>query len=417
MSESEIWITLSLMVLCLIAEGFFSGSELGVVSADRMKLRHDAAKGSRGARLALEMLEKRPEWLLSTTLVGTNIAVVTNSTIATALMISLFGEAGSWLAVILVAPLIWVFGEIVPKSVFQQRADTITPYVIYVLRFFSILFWPILVVFVTLSKFLSRLAGSRDEHNPFTLREQIQSMVQMPPQEGGDIQPIEKTMIRRMFNFSETTVYNVMVPLIDVNAVEKHVTVGEAVRLAVESSHIRLPVYDGRIDRVVGVLNTMDLLGMDESSSIEPFIRPTRYVPASKSAESMLVELRKDGDAMAVVMDEFGGAEGIVTIEDIIEDVVEDMQDEYDRQEKPAEWLKKLGHHDYLVSARADPGMLVEKLGLKLPGNGNYDTLSGFLLEHAREIPRPGTTLEVEGIKFTIQRATPQVIQEVQVRW
>jgi hypothetical protein len=119
----DIWITALLMIVCLIAEGFFSGSELGIVSADRMKLRHDAAKGSRGARLALEMLEKRPEWLLSTTLVGTNIAVVANSTIATALMISLFGEAGSWLAVVLVAPLIWVFGEIVPKSVFQQRAD------------------------------------------------------------------------------------------------------------------------------------------------------------------------------------------------------------------------------------------------------------------------------------------------------
>ncbi|MEF8713390.1 MAG: hemolysin family protein [Accumulibacter sp.] len=413
----EIWITFLLMIVCLIAEGFFSGSELGVVSADRMKLRHDAAKGSRGARLALEMLEKRPEWLLSTTLVGTNIAVVTNSTIATALMIDLFGEQGSWLAVILVAPLIWVFGEIVPKSVFQQRADTITPYVIYVLRFFSILFWPILIIFVTLSKFLSRLAGASEEHNPFTLREQIQSMVQMPPQEGGDIQAIEKTMIRRMFNFSETTVYKVMVPLIDVNAIEKRSTVGEAVRLAVQCSHVRLPVYDGRIDRVIGVLNSMDLLGVDESASIEPFISPTRYVPASKSAEAMLVELRKDGDAMAVVMDEFGGAEGIVTIEDIIEEVVEDIQDEYDRQEKPAEWLKKLGHHDYLVSARADPAMLNEKLGLKLPGDGSYDTLSGFLLEYAREIPAPGMTIEVEGIKFTIQRATPQVIQEVQIRW
>lgn len=413
----EIWITVLLMIVCLIAEGFFSGSELGVVSADRMKLRHDAAKGSRGARLALEMLEKRPEWLLSTTLVGTNIAVVTNSTIATALMIDLFGEQGSWLAVILVAPLIWVFGEIVPKSVFQQRADTITPYVIYILRFFSIVFWPILIFFVTLSKLLSRLAGAREEHNPFTLREQIQSMVQMPPQEGGDIQAIEKTMIRRMFNFSETTVYKVMVPLIDVNAVEKRSTVGEAVRLAVQCSHVRLPVYDGRIDRVIGVLNSMDLLGVDESASIEPFISPTRYVPASKSAEAMLVELRKDGDAMAVVMDEFGGAEGIVTIEDIIEEVVEDIQDEYDRQEKPAEWLKKLGHHDYLVSARADPAMLNEKLGLKLPGNGSYDTLSGFLLEYAREIPAPGMTIEVEGIKFTIQRATPQVIQEVQIRW
>jgi putative hemolysin len=413
----DIWITALLMIVCLIAEGFFSGSELGIVSADRMKLRHDAAKGSRGARLALDMLEKRPEWLLSTTLVGTNIAVVANSTIATALMISLFGEAGSWLAVVLVAPLIWVFGEIVPKSVFQQRADIVTPYVIYILRFFSILFSPILIVFVTLSKFLSRLAGSRDEHNPFTLREQIQSMVQMPPQEGGDIQAIEKTMIRRMFNFSETTVYKVMVPLIDVNAVEKSCTVGEAVRLAVESSHVRLPVYDGRIDRVIGVLNTMDLLGVDQSLSIEGFVSPTRYVPASKSAESMLVELRKDGDAMAVVMDQFGGAEGIVTIEDIIEEVVEDMQDEYDRQEKPAEWLKKLGHHDYLVSARADPTMLIEKLGLKLPGDGSHETLSGFLLAYAREIPKPGTMIEVEGIKFTIQRATPQVIQEVQIRW
>ncbi|WP_313953174.1 hemolysin family protein [Accumulibacter sp.] len=413
---SDILLTVLFMVLCLIAEGFFSGSELGIVSADRMKLRHDAAKGSRGARLALEMLEKRPEWLLSTTLVGTNIAVVANSTITTAMMISLFGEAGSWLAVLVVAPLIWVFGEIVPKSVFQQRADAWTPRLIYVLRFFSIVFWPILIVFVTLSKFISRLAGGAEEHNPFTLREQIQSMVQMPPQEGGDIQLIEKNMIRRMFNFSETTVSNVMVPLIDVDAVEKSCTVGEAVRLAVAGSHIRLPVFDGRIDRVIGVLNTMDLLGVDEASSIKPFITPTHYVPGSKSAESMLVELRKDGDAMAVVMDEFGGAEGIITLEDIIEEVVEDMQDEYDRQEKPAEWLKKLAHRDYLVSARADPGMLSEKLGLKLP-EGDYDTLSGFLLEHAREIPKVGTVIEVAGIKFTVQRATLQVIQEVQITW
>ncbi|MGB2902802.1 MAG: hemolysin family protein [Candidatus Dechloromonas phosphoritropha] len=414
---SDIWITVLLMVVFLITEAFFSGSELGVVSADRMKLRHAAAKGSRGARLALEMLEKRPEWLLSTTLVGTNIAVVANSTIATSLMIEIFGEAGGWLAVVLVAPLIWVFGEIVPKSVFQQRADTITPYVIYVLRFFSIIFSPILIVFVTLSKFLSRLAGARDDHNPFTLREQIQSMVQMPPQEGGDIQATEKTMIRRMFNFSETTVYKVMVPLIDVTAVDRKCTVGQAVRLAVDSSHARLPVYDGRIDRVIGVLNTLDLLGVDAAAPIEPFICPTRYVPMSKSAESMLVELRKDGDAMAVVMDEFGGAEGIVTIEDIIEEVVEDIEDEYDRQEKPAGWLKRLGHHDYLVSARAHPAMLNEKLGLKLPGQGSYDTLSGFILEFAHEIPAPGTTIEVEGIKFTVQRATPQVIQEVQIRW
>jgi putative hemolysin len=329
-----------------------------------MKLRHDAAKGSRGARLALEMLEKRPEWLLSTTLVGTNIAVVTNSTIATALMISLFGEAGSWLAVVLVAPLIWVFGEIVPKSVFQQRADTITPYVIYILRFFSILFWPILIIFVTCRSFSHVLPVAATSTTPSPCASRSRAWCRCRRRKAATSRPIEKTMIRRMFNFSETTVYKVMVPLIDVNAVEKHVTVGEAVRLAVESARTCPPAGLRRAYRPGD--RRAEHHGPARrgrvSSSIEPFISPTRYVPASKSAESMLVELRKDGDAMAVVMDEFGGAEGIVTIEDIIEDVVEDMQDEYDRQEKPAEWLKKLGHHDYLVSARADPGMLVEKL-------------------------------------------------------
>ena len=122
----DILSTLLIMLACLACEAFFSGSEIGVVSADRIKLRHEAAMGSRGAKLALKMLEK-PEWLLSTTLVGTNISVVTNTTMATALVIHLFGEAYSWLAIAIVAPLIWIFGEIVAKSIFQQRADVPDP--------------------------------------------------------------------------------------------------------------------------------------------------------------------------------------------------------------------------------------------------------------------------------------------------
>ena len=132
----DIFSTISIIILCLLLEGFFSGSEIGVVSADQIKLRHRAAKGSKGAKLALKMLEK-PEWLLSVTLIGTNISVVTNTTMVTALMIHLFGENGSWMAIAVAAPLIWIFGEIVPKSVFQQKADVLTPYVIFVLKFFS----------------------------------------------------------------------------------------------------------------------------------------------------------------------------------------------------------------------------------------------------------------------------------------
>jgi putative hemolysin len=406
------WSLLAMMV-CLLAEGFFSGSEIGVVSADRIKLRHEAAKGSRGAKLALRMLE-RPEWLLSTTLIGTNIAVVTNTTIATALMLQLFGEEGSWFAIILVAPLIWILGEIVPKSVFQQRADSITPRAIHALYAASVIFYPILVVFTFITRVLARIVGGQGQ-NPFTLREEIISMLQMPAQEG-DIEPDEKTMIRRMFNFSETTAQQVMVPLIDVVAIEQSATCAEAMRLAKEKSHVRLPVFNERIDRVVGVLNALELLDIDGNGSILPHIRQVQYVPGSISIRDLLLDLRKDGDVVAVVVDEFGGAEGIVTIEDIMEEVVEDMEDEYDSREQPPHWIRKVGERDYVVSARIELGSLQETLGIELP-ESKYTTLAGLLLDLAYEVPAAGTVIEAEGITFTVRRSTPQAIHEVHVRW
>jgi CBS domain containing-hemolysin-like protein len=408
----DIWLTLAGSLFFLITEGFFSGSEIGIVSADKMQLRHDAAKGSRGARLALKMLEE-PEWLLSTTLVGTNISIVANSTLVTALMLELFGEQGSVLAVMLVAPLIWVFGEIVPKSVFQQRANQIAPVIIFPLRFFSYLFSPILAVFAFLSKLFSKLVGGRHEGNPFTIREEITTMLNMPAQ-GGDIQAVEKNMIRRMFSFSETTVADVMVPLIDVVAVERGLTCAEAVRIASERAHVRLPVYDQRVDRVVGLLYALDLLGLDPESPIAEHIHPVSYVPGSKSVKNLLMEFRQSGEVVAVVVDEFGGAEGIITIEDIMEEVVEELQDEYDGQEKPQQWLRKLGEREYLASARAELELLTERLGLEFP-EGKFVTLGGFLIDRTHEIPAQGAVVQYKKVTFTIERRTPQAIEEVRI--
>jgi len=409
----DILLTLILILIFLLMEGFFSGSEIGVVSADQMKLRHDAAKGSRGAKLALEML-KKPEWLLSTTLVGTNIAVVSNTTIVTALMIELFGEQNSWLAIILVAPLIWIFGEIVPKSIFQQRANTITPRAIFLLRLFSYMFYPILTVFTLITRLLTWSSGQKTQ-NPFILREEILTTLQMPVAEG-DIQPVEKDMIQRIFSFSETTAYEVMIPLIDVAAIEQGVTCGEAIALAHAEAHIRLPVYAARVDKVVGVLNALELLDVEPHKPIKSFIRDVRFVPPSKDISELLLDLRKDGDTVAVVVDEFGGAAGLVTMEDIMEEVVEEMEDEYDGDEKPVQWVRKISKKDYIVSARIEIDSLEEELGIQLP-KGKYATLAGFLLEKSGEIPAPGAVIKRKGITFTIERSTPQAIQEVRVRW
>ncbi len=411
----DVLLTLLIMLLALIAEGFFSGSEIGVVSADRIKLRHAAAKGSKGARLALQMLGK-PEWLLSTTLVGTNIAVVTNTTVATGLIIQLFGSAYAWLAVVLVAPLIWVFGEIVPKSVFQQRADSITPRVIFLLRFFSWVFFPILVLFSFFARALSRLVGDKPRSEGlFTLRQQIMTMMSMTPGEG-DIDPYEQLMIRRLFVFGETAAREIMIPLIDVMTIDESATCREAVALGKKTTHTRLPVHAGRVDRIVGVLDTLDLLGVALDQPIQRYIRPVDYVPGSRIIQDVLVDLRHTGRELAVVVDEFGGAKGIVTLEDIMEEVVEDIQDEYDVNERPTQWMRKLGERDYLVSGRIEPHLLAERLGIQLP-EGNYASLAGFLLEKARDMPAADTVIKYQDMSFTVVRATPQVIQEVRVQW
>lgn len=412
---TDILVTIGIMVTCLLAEGFFSGSEIGVVSADRVKLRHAAAQGSRGASLALKMLNK-PEWLLSTTLVGTNISVVTNTTMATALMIQLFGAGGSWLAIVLVAPLIWVFGEIVPKSIFQQRADSLTPRVIFPLRLFSYLFFPVLVVFSRLTLLLAKLLGDKTgEQNPFTLREEISMLMQMSS-DGGDIQSHEKSMIRRLFDFEETAVREVMMPLIDVVGIEQDATCGEAIRVAREQSHKRLPVYAQRVDQIVGVLDTLELLGIEPDATIKQFIKPPDYVPGSKSIQALLQDMQRDHQLLSVVVDEFGGAEGIVTLEDIVEEIVEDISDEYDAHEKPLQWISKLGQQDYLVSGRIDPGSFEEELGISLP-EGQFASLAGFLLERVRDVPVAGTVVKYKKITFTVERASARVIEEVRVHW
>ncbi len=410
----DILITILIMLICLVAEAFFSGSEIGVVSADRIKLRHEAAQGSRGAKLALKMLEK-PEWLLSTTLVGTNIAVVTNTTMATALMIQLFGKEYSWLAIPIVAPLIWIFGEIVAKSVFQQRADALTPRVIFLLRAASLIFLPILAVFSVLTRLLAKMLGGGEAKNPFTLREEIATMMEMSATEG-DILPVERRMIRRMFNFGETTADKIMVPIIDVVGVERGATCDEARQLAVEHAHKRLPVYDGRIDKIVGVLNALDLLEQEDDTSLEPFIRSVHYVPGSVSIETLLADFRGGAGTMAIVVDEFGGAEGIVMLEDILEVVVGELEDEFDAPAAAEGWVRKLGEGDFRANARIALGLLAEETGIKLP-SGDYQTLAGFLIDLAKAIPKEGAILQYRNTTFTVELATGQAIKEVRIQF
>ena len=402
------------MFCCLLMEAFFSGSEIGIVSADRIKLRHDAAKGNRGAKLALKMLEN-PEFLLSTTLVGTNIAIVTNTTLATLLAVHLFGKENSWMAIAIVAPLIWIFGEIVPKSIFQQKANTITPRIIFVIKGASYLFYPILLIFTAVTRLLTVLTGTRGQ-TPFTLKKEIDIILKMPTA-GGDVHAEEKIMIRRMFNFAETKVRDIAIPLINVSAVASSSSCSEANLIAFEKSHIFLPVFKGQIYQVIGLYNARDHMLSPPETSVESLMEPVRYVAASMSIEDLLKVFQSTGERFAVLVDEYGAAEGIVTLEDIMERIVGELADEYDKDElATADWVKHISEHNYLVNTRIDIITLKEDWSIDIP-DGPYETLSGFLMELAGDIPKQGQQLKYKHFTFTIEQADDKITREVRIQW
>jgi CBS domain containing-hemolysin-like protein len=204
--------------------------------------------------------------------------------------------------------------------------------------------------------------------------------------------------------------------LIDVTAVERQATCGEARRLASEAAHIRLPVYEERVDRVAGMLNVLDLLGEADERPISDFVRETHYVPSSKSIRDLLLYLRTTGEVVAVVVDEFGAAEGIVTVEDIVEEVVEDLHDEYDTPETSEELFQKLGERDYLTSGRTELTPLAEGLGVELPAGG-YSTLAGFILHKTGSIPPQGTRIEEGRYTLIVHRGTARAVEEVRICW
>jgi putative hemolysin len=296
----------------------------------------------------------------------------------------------------------------------EQRADVLTPHVIFILRSCSYLFYPILVVFSFLARLLGRvLGGNKESRNPFTLREEIKALIQMPASEG-DIEPMEQDMIRRLFNFGETTAREVMMPLIDLAVIEQGASCAEARKVAIKHSHARIPVYQERVDRIIGVLDTLELLGIPADEPIQSFIKPISYVPVGKSIQELLLDMRQAGEQVSVVVDEFGGAEGIVSIEDILEEVVEDIQDEYDVAEPEIQMIKRLDDGTLLVNARIDLDDLGEELDVELP-KGRYASLAGFLMEKAGEIPQVGSHIKYQKLRFTVMRGSAQSIEEVKI--
>ncbi len=398
------WTLLALMPLFIALEGFFSGSEIAVVSADRQRLRARAEEGHRGARHVLAMLD-RPSYLLGTCLVGTNISVVATTTLSTLALVRLWPDYGDAAAVVLAVPLVLVLGELVPKSVYQHHADRIAPVVIYPLRFFSWAFSPALIVL----EFLERLLVG-DAPAGVVSREDILRLLR-----GGGhvaIDKEDKALIRRVFAFTEARVEEAMVPLIDVVMLEESAPARAAIATMNEHGHSRLPIYQQRVDAVTGVVHTADLLHLvDLDTPVRDVMRTPKFVPESKRVEELFLEFRRERKHLAMAVDEYGGAVGLVTREDLLEEIVGDISDESDRRQPG---IRSVADGEWVVSARLEKEPLEEKLGFHLP-DGDYETLAGFLLSRLGRVPKVDEVVELPSWRLTIVKANDRAILEVRL--
>jgi CBS domain containing-hemolysin-like protein len=397
---------LIVVIVFILLEAFFSGSEFSFVSCNRPKILRLAKENHTGAILAKTLLSK-PEQLFSTTVVGTTLTINILSCITTLFIIKNFGYSKEWLNLIFLTPIILIFGEFVPKMYAKAKADTLVLKLGKPLLVFSFLLYPITKFFNLYAKFLKNIFGMGTHKDFFLSREEIKAAI--PTSRESDVTANEQLLIERIFEFDQKKIKDILRPLIEVIAIEETKTVKEGLKLIIESGHSRLPVYRERIDNIVGLLVAFDCLKAEDlQKPIHQLMQPAFFVPESKNAEELLDELKSK--PMAIAVNEFGGAEGIITQEDVVEEIVGEIEDEYD---EPVNLIKKIAKNTYLVDARIEIDDLKDALKLNIPKDEDYQTLSGFLLKRMQKIPKKWDSMTLHSVEYIIQNATDRTIEEV----
>ena len=405
--------TVTLVLVCILVEAFFSGCEIGMISINRFKMEQRVKEGSTSARMILDLISN-PDRLFATTSMGTNVAVVSSSAVFTGYMITHFGEWGDIFSLLIISPVILFGGEIIPKVIFQNRADSIMQFFIHPLNLFCRVLSPVITLFSAVYNLFLRLIlrGAHKVNLTPISREQIR-YISHPDFLSSELDMEEKKMIHRIFNFGEIRVEQVMVPLIQTYAISDAATVQEANQIANETGFSRLPVFHERMFNLIGILNTFDLLTVPpDDSPITHMIRPAYYVPPNKKLDDLLKELQQRGLHIAIVVDEYGGCIGMITLEDMLEEIVGEIEDEHDEPHKKYEVYDGGG---YLIDGDKEIGAVNEELALDLP-EGEYETMAGLMIEKLEKIPVAGDQVTLNGFRLTVKEASKRKINSIILR-
>ncbi|MBM7556245.1 hemolysin family protein [Halanaerobacter jeridensis] len=399
-------------IILLALSGFFSGSETALMSVNKVEIRHLAQEGNKEAQIVDRLLGK-PDNLLTTILVGNNLVNVGASAIATKVATNIFHNFGVGISTGVVTLLLLIFGEITPKSLATRKAKQFSMTVARPIEICYYLFYPLVKGLSFLVQVVNK-DGNTPGTKPFISEDKIRRFLAVGVREGV-IETDERQMINSIFEFDDITVKEIMVPRIDMICVDVNDSIEKLRDIVVRMGLSRIPVYNGRIDNIVGIVYAKDLLpllkGDKPEITIQKIMRPAYYVPESKKIDNLFSELKKEKIHMAIVLDEYGGTAGLVTIEDLLEEIVGDIQDEYDEEEN---LIQQPDSNRIIVDGRVDIDEINDHLDISLPEE-DYETISGFVLSMLGYVPDEGEKIEFEDLEITVTKISQRRISKVKI--
>src|SRR6056297_2299862 len=390
------------IVVLIGLSAFFSSSEIAFFSLPQHRIDSMVDEGIKHATV-VERLKSDPHRLLVTILVGNNIANIAMSSIATALF-GLYLTQGQavFASTFGITALVLLFGESAPKSYAVEHTESWALRIARPLKLSEYLLFPLIYVFDRLTRIINKAMGSSSTiESPYVTRDEIKDIIETGEREGV-IDEEEREMLERIFTFNNTIAKEVMTPRLDVTAVSQDATIEEAIEACIGHDHVRVPVYDGNLDNIIGVVNVRDLVREHQysegESDLTDIVQPTLHVPESKNVDELLAEMQENRLQMVVVLDEFGTTEGIITLEDMVEEIVGDIL-----EGDEAEPFDRVDDQTTIVRGEVNIHEVNDVLDIELPEGEEFETLAGFVFNRAGRLVEEGETFEYDGVEISIE--------------
>jgi len=412
--ETDPLLKIVLFFVLILFSAFFSGSEAAFFSLSKERLKENLTKRS----IRVTNILKKPKHLLGTILVGNTIVTVAAVSVIVLLTLDLCEyfqltrKTAILTEVVIVSFVLLLFSELIPKIIAVKNPNKFAETVSLPMSFFNLILFPVNRLFSRFPTLFSGIIATRVKKN-FLSKEEFKTLIEFS-EERGTLEEDEKEMIRSIFEFSKTTVREIMVPRIDMVCVEKGTPLEKLIGLIHQKGHTRIPLYDEKVDNILGIIHAKGLLPFINNkkgkADLVSLARPALFVPESKRLDELLNEIQAEKQHMAIVVDGYGGTAGLITLEDIIEEIVGEIQDEYDK-EKPL--VKKIDETHYLIDAKIDTDELNEELDLDLPQNQSYESLGGLIFELIGSVPEAKQEIEYGSYRFIIEKIDKNRIVQV----